>query len=776
MTVSSAASRVVYAGNGSTSAFPFSFSFTAASQIVVVVTSAAGVESTKTNGIEYTLSVPADTGTVTFGTVPTDYRPQTGETVTIYRQPVIEQSDDFVAGAGFNSVTIEANLDHRTRVEQYLKMLLDRAPLLAVSSTSGPLVIPEPEDGKVWGWDGDELANVDSTGATGPTGPTGPTGVGATGATGVTGATGPTGVTGPTGPTGVTGATGPTGVTGATGPIGATGPTGPTGVTGPTGPTGVGATGATGPTGVTGATGPAGAGSGDVLGPASATDNAIARYDNTTGKLLQNSTVTISDDGQVTLPGVASATYVQGKLVYDTDNESLTFFNNEADIAMQVGQEMWMRVRNSSGSTIANGAAVYVSGNHAGTGLPEIALARANAESTAICVGLATHSIENNTIGYVTTEGTVHGLDTSAFSNGDRLFLSAAAAGALVTTIPSGPNFRVRVGVVTKAAGGTAGSIYVDPLNVLAGFGTADQVAGMNAAATGIEYKTISGTNITVANGANSIALSIPQSVATFASPQFATINLGHASDTTISRTGSGAIAVEGVGVALNSVSLTHTAGTIELGNASDTTLSRSAAGTLAVEGVDVVTLSASQTLTNKTLTSPTLTTPALGTPASGTLTNCTGLPVSGITSSTSTALGVGSLEVGAASDTTISRSAAGVIAVEGIPIYPNIPQNSQSTAYTTVLADAQKHILHPTADNNARTFTIDSNANVAYPVGTAITFVNQINTVTIAITSDTMVLAGAGTTGSRTLAANGIATALKIASTTWIISGSGLT
>jgi hypothetical protein len=104
------------------------------------------------------------------------------------------------------------------------------------------------------------------------------------------------------------------------------------------------------------------------------------------------------------------------------------------------------------------------------------------------------------------------------------------------------------------------------------------------------------------------------------------------------------------------------------------------------------------------------------------------------------------------------------------------IPQNSQSTAYTTVLTDGSKHILHPIADNNARTFTIDSNANVAYPIGTAITFVNLINVVTIAITSDTMYLAGAGTTGSRTLAAYGVATALKVASTSWIISGTGLT
>lgn len=64
----------------------------------------------------------------------------------------------------------------------------------------------------------------------------------------------------------------------------------------------------------------------------------------------------------------------------------------------------------------------------------------------------------------------------------------------------------------------------------------------------------------------------------------------------------------------------------------------------------------------------------------------------------------------------------------------------------------------------------------MAYPVGTAISFVNEVNTVTIAITTDTMTLAGAGTTGSRTLAASGIATALKITSTKWIIGGTGLT
>jgi hypothetical protein len=139
--------------------------------------------------------------------------------------------------------------------------------------------------------------------------------------------------------------------------------------------------------------------------------------------------------------------------------------------------------------------------------------------------------------------------------------------------------------------------------------------------------------------------------------------------------------------------------------------------------------------------TSPSLVTPVLGTPTSGNLSNCT---------------------------------------VDGTNLvgFRNIPQVSQSAAYTLVLTDAGKHILHPSADTTARTFTIPANSSVAFPVGTAVTFINQNGggVITIAITSDTLRLAGPGTTGSRTLAANGVATAIKVTSTEWIISGVGLT
>ena len=106
------------------------------------------------------------------------------------------------------------------------------------------------------------------------------------------------------------------------------------------------------------------------------------------------------------------------------------------------------------------------------------------------------------------------------------------------------------------------------------------------------------------------------------------------------------------------------------------------------------------------------------------------------------------------------------------------IIQNIQSAPYTLVIGDAGGHVLHPTSDASARTFTIPANASVAFPIGTTVAFVNQngAGVLTIAIASDTMRLAGVGTTGSRSLAANGVATALKITSIEWIISGVGLT
>jgi hypothetical protein len=97
-----------------------------------------------------------------------------------------------------------------------------------------------------------------------------------------------------------------------------------------------------------------------------------------------------------------------------------------------------------------------------------------------------------------------------------------------------------------------------------------------------------------------------------------------------------------------------------------------------------------------------------------GTLTNCTGLPVTGITASTSAALGVGSVELGHASDTTLSRSAAGVLAVEGVDV---------------VTTSATQTLTNKTATNPTITNYVES----VVAIGTVTT------TNTIALTSGTV-------------------------------------
>lgn len=109
---------------------------------------------------------------------------------------------------------------------------------------------------------------------------------------------------------------------------------------------------------------------------------------------------------------------------------------------------------------------------------------------------------------------------------------------------------------------------------------------------------------------------------------------------------------------------------------------------------------------------------------------------------------------------------------------YLDIPQNSRSADYTLQLSDAGKHIFHPTSDTTARAWTIPANSSVAFRVGTAITFANELGAgaVTLEIDTDTLIFAGLGTTGSRSLLPSGIATALKVAPTVWMISGQGIT
>lgn len=88
--------------------------------------------------------------------------------------------------------------------------------------------------------------------------------------------------------------------------------------------------------------------------------------------------------------------------------------------------------------------------------------------------------------------------------------------------------------------------------------------------------------------------------------------------------------------------------------------------------------------------------TPNIGTPSAGTLTNCTGLPITGLVASTGSALGIGSLELGHATDTTLTRVSAGVVAIEGV--------NILTTATGAALAGSASQAFAALAVNTSKT------------------------------------------------------------------------
>ena len=161
-------------------------------------------------------------------------------------------------------------------------------------------------------------------------------------------------------------------------------------------------------------------------------------------------------------------------------------------------------------------------------------------------------------------------------------------------------------------------------------------------------------------------------------SPQFTAVEIGHASDTTLTRVSAGVAAIEGKNIALNGTGETLTTGSIELGAASDTTISRVSAGVVAVEGKNIALNGTGETLTTGSI--------ELGAASDTTISRASAgvIAVEGknvALNGTSEAWTTGTIELGHASDTTLSRSAAGVLAVEG-----NLVPSPASQAHGDIL------------------------------------------------------------------------------------------
>lgn len=133
----------------------------------------------------------------------------------------------------------------------------------------------------------------------------------------------------------------------------------------------------------------------------------------------------------------------------------------------------------------------------------------------------------------------------------------------------------------------------------------------------------------------------------------------------------------------------------------------------------------------------------------------------------TSLATEVGSQQIVVATNAPLANT----IGFRGVPV------DSKSANYTAVLADMGRAFLHPSGGGAGDVFTIPANSAVPYAVGATLTFINlDSNALTISINTDTLTLLGTGAAGSRTLGQNGMASAVKVTSTQWVITGINLT
>ena len=148
-----------------------------------------------------------------------------------------------------------------------------------------------------------------------------------------------------------------------------------------------------------------------------------------------------------TLPVVPA--HSEGFMYWNEADKCIDVMSGLNESILQVGQESWIRVRNNTGTTIANGKAVYITGRIGNR--PTVALARADSDTTSLVLGLTTEPIGNNEDGFVTTRGLVRSIDTSLYKENDTLYLSETNAGELTYFAPAAPNWIIRVGTVALA-------------------------------------------------------------------------------------------------------------------------------------------------------------------------------------------------------------------------------------------------------------------------------------------------------------------------------------
>jgi hypothetical protein len=207
------------------------------------------------------------------------------------------------------------------------------------------------------------------------------------------------------------------------------------------------------------------AAAGDVTGPASSVDNQIARFDGTTGKVIQTASPTISDAGaiqninelnfDVTPTSVVGGV---GSLSWNSSEGTLDFVMKGGNVTQHIGEEFFYTARNATGSTINKAVPVYASGVTVGSNRIEVSPMIADGSIDELrYIGITSESISTGVNGLVTEVGYIRNIDTSGapygqtWAAGDIIYVSATAAGGLTNVQPVAPNLKIVVALVINA-------------------------------------------------------------------------------------------------------------------------------------------------------------------------------------------------------------------------------------------------------------------------------------------------------------------------------------
>lgn len=203
---------------------------------------------------------------------------------------------------------------------------------------------------------------------------------------------------------------------------------------------------------------------GSVDGAASSTDNAIPRFDGTSGKKIQNSGVTVSDNNDLanansflfkTTPSSVPTTV--GTVSWDVDYKTLGIQLTSSVHGHTLLANFFYA---KASAEITKGQLCYFTGAVGESGVIQVAPATAGITNPNYIVGIAAENIALNGFGFIQTFGILKGLDTSSFNDGDILYYDPANGG-LASAFPANGIVVVVCAVVKANAG--AGILAIRP-------------------------------------------------------------------------------------------------------------------------------------------------------------------------------------------------------------------------------------------------------------------------------------------------------------------------